>query len=326
MKHLEAIRKTIMNFGANVIERNNSVQKNSGSQGNTVAQQATAPMQASNQTSFVVSGDTWQTASDGAESHRRFYRGHDLTAAFDSGVFSKNIADGSFRDIFPGDYIVREVTILDNVYPSVGEHFENKTYTVKFIITDLDYALNREGFGVRSHHSVIVPEVSPFQACMNTKTKHRLFLGFNDANGTIFEKLCAAGGYSGSSMQKTVIPVFTKMLTRAFGAAHILCFNTDGQSRRCRIMTLHMVFGKTLPSSGYSYSQYQGVDKSMGKEQLAAFYLNPDLKFKESSYWLSDVYSASQFAYVEYDSNDGVFAGASDAWNMIGVRPFALLR
>lgn len=90
-----------------------AMQKNTGSQGSSGAQesttqgsqaapQAAAPRQAAPQTQFTVSGDTWQTASDGAESHRRFYRGHDLTSAFDSGEFSKNVADGSFRDIFSG--------------------------------------------------------------------------------------------------------------------------------------------------------------------------------------------------------------------------------
>ena len=54
----------------------------------------------------------WYAAyPDGAEAHNAMWGGRDITAAFDAGTVSTNIANGTFRDIFPGDYITKQVTI-----------------------------------------------------------------------------------------------------------------------------------------------------------------------------------------------------------------------
>ena len=246
---------------------------------------------------------------DGAEAHRGFYRSKDLTAAFDSGTFSANVADGSFKDIYPGDYIMKSVTIP----ATAGRGTE--TYTIRFIIADLDYALNKGSPRVTEHHVVIVPERSPFVSYMNP------------ANTT-------GGGYAGSYMNKTVMPAFAEGLTGAFGAEHLVKSSFDGAaggeqgpySGICRLMTLSMVFGQTLPpGSLYSYSDYT-IDKSMGDRQLAASRLNESFWKNRRWYWLSDVYSSSVFAYV-YVYGGGVIASASNASvARFGVRPFALLK
>ena len=49
--------------------------------------------------------DKFDNVPDGPDSHRQFYRGKDITSAFDNGTFSARVADGTFRDIFPGDFI-----------------------------------------------------------------------------------------------------------------------------------------------------------------------------------------------------------------------------
>ena len=246
---------------------------------------------------------------DGAEAHRGFYRSKDLTAAFDSGTFSANVADGSFKDIYPGDYIMKSVTIP----ATAGRGTE--TYTIRFIIADLDYALNKGSPRVTEHHVVIVPERSPFLSYMNP------------ANTT-------GGGYAGSYMNKTVMPAFAEGLTGAFGAEHLVKSSFDGAaggeqgpySGICRLMTLSMVFGQTLPpGSWYSYSDYT-IDKSMGDRQLAASRLNESFWKNGGWYWLSDVYSSSNFASVR-DYDGGVRAHAYEAsYAYGGVRPFALLK
>ena len=246
---------------------------------------------------------------DGAEAHRGFYRSKDLTAAFDSGTFSANVADGSFKDIYPGDYIMKSVTI-----PATAG-LGTETYTIRFIIADLDYALNKGSPRVTEHHVVIVPERSPFVSYMNP------------ANTT-------GGGYAGSYMNKTVMPAFAEGLTGAFGAEHLVKSSFDGAaggeqgpySGICRLMTLSMVFGQTLPpGSWYSYSDYT-IDKSMGDRQLAASRLNESFWENGGWYWLSDVYSSSSFAHVGVNV-DGVNALAYSASTAhVGVRPFALLK
>ena len=249
---------------------------------------------------------------DGAEAHRGFYRSKDLTAAFDSGTFSANVADGSFKDIYPGDYIMKSVTIP----ATAGRGTE--TYTIRFIIADLDYALNKGSPRVTEHHVVIVPERSPFVSYMNP------------ANTT-------GGGYAGSYMNKTVMPAFAEGLTGAFGAEHLVKSSFDGAaggeqgpySGICRLMTLSMVFGQTPPPGSWrSYYDYT-IDKSMGDRQLAASRLNESF-WKNGGwygwYWLSDVYSSSRFATV-YDAVGGVSADADGASIANGgVRPFALLK
>lgn len=229
----------------------------------TAGSQAAFPIQVSSGTIGVTSGNSWETASDGAESHRRFYRGKDLTSAFD---------DGSFRDIFPGDCIIKKITV-----PGIAGR-STETYTVKFIISDLDLALSR---GVTAHHAVIIPEKPVFDSFMNPTDT-------------------TAGGYGASYMQRTVMPAFAQGLAAAFGHSHLLSFNADGQSCLCRLMTLSMVFGKRLPSRGFSYSSYQKTDKCMGEEQLAVFSKNRGLRGKDMWYWVSDVKDSLGFAAVVY--------------------------
>ena len=247
-------------------------------------------------TDFPISGDTWQTASDGAASHRRFYRGHDLTAAFDSGEFSKNVADGSFRDIFPGDYIIKKVPIPDIEAPisySNGSfHIAGKTYTIKFIIADLDALRNNMDSRVKTHHAVIIPEEPPFDSYMNPTNRN---------------------GYASSFMNTEIMPAFAKGLAAAFGASHMLRFNADRQVCTCRLMSLHMVFGHQYFSEVYPSDDY------LGGKQFAVFRLNSDLKSKHTHYWLSDDYSNAGFAYASE------YVGAYCASSMNGVRPFALL-
>ena len=252
--------------------------------------------------------------SDGAAPHNCFYRGKDLTAAFDSGEFSAHVADGSFTDIFPGDFITKSITV------------NGTAYTVKWIIMELDYWLNTLGnTPVTAHHAVILPETPPFNAYMNS------------TNTT-------SGGYTQCAMYKNTIPAFAAGLTAAFGAGHILTFQEwfsthindtvqstayggwqgastgwDGTEKSlsftCNLMNSMMAFGAPIWSSS-------GFDSFSAVHQFAAFRMNPSLIYANRNwYWLRDVASSSRFAHV--DGNGSAYA--NDASNVYGVRPFALL-
>ena len=282
-----------------------AVQKTNGSKGSSAQDSpstipAGTPRQSGFGTVWIVSGNTWQTASDGAESHRRFYRGHDLTAAFESGEFSRNVADGSFRDIFPGDYIIRKIKM-----PAVA-NTQPQTYKIKFVVADLGDAIKLYGARVAVHHAVIVPSKPIFRCQMD----------FRDDTSR---------GYARSYMGSTVLPAFAKELESAFGQSHILTFDADRKSCACRLMTLQMVFGNALPSSGLSYSDYAKKDKCLGGEQLAAFRINQQLMNRNNSwYWLSDICSTTDFAEVTtFGSWSHAQSGRASC--MGGVRPFALL-
>lgn len=321
----EAVRKDSGSQGSSGAQGSGAL--GSGTQGSPKATQAAAPRQASPKTAFTVSGDTWQTASDGAESHRRFYRGHDLTAAFDSGEFSRNVADGSFRDIFPGDYIIKQITIPDIRKPHGSVYIAGKTYGIKFVIADLDYALSCEYSGVTAHHTVIIPEKSAFDSRMNLEP-----IFWPDEHE-----------YASSYMHKIVMPAFAAGLAGAFGTSHLLSFSTETsvhetadrrQSCTCRLMTLPMVSGKKIELihafwDSVAMWSVDVKDTYMGGVQFSVFRLHPDLKGSHlDGYWVSD--AELRKAYNDFmivrlrDSSDDLEIRPAQK-ERAGVRPFALL-
>ena len=259
---------------------------------------------------------------DGAASHRNFYRGKDITAAFNAGTVSTNIANGTFRDIFPGDYITKQITV-PRILKADGttEYIAQKTYTVNFVIADLDIWLNRGDTATTAHHVAIVPQSVVFNSCMN-------------------ESNVTTGGYAGSFMNTNVMPAFATGLQNAFGASHLISFRiglSNGvttttasashpywtgtsnwwgawTSEICCLMSEGMVHGQSPNHSA-------AMDETMCG-QFAAFRLNSNLVYNRQNYWLSDVVSSAHFARVGGDGN----AGADNASGVFGVRPFALLR
>lgn len=254
----------------------------------------------------------WYAAyPDGAEAHNAMWGGRDITAAFDAGTVSANIANGTFRDIFPGDYITKQVTI------------SGTAYTVNWVVADCDYWINKGDTATTAHHVVIVPQAPIFTANMNA------------TNTT-------EGGYASSWMYKNVIPACATGIVNAFGASHILTFR-DGISNsvdtshvssgipqwtgtpgwwgtwvsvQCNLMSEKMVYGAPVCSAG-------AMDNSMATRQMSAFRLSERLiNYNRQWWWLRDVVSSAGFAGVGGNGN----AGTASASAVGGVRPFALLR
>ena len=247
---------------------------------------------------------------DGPEAHNAMWGGRDITAAFNNGTVSANIADGTFRDIFPGDYITKSVTI------------SGTAYTVNWVIADCDYWINKGDTAMTAHHVAIVPQAPIFNANMNA------------TNTT-------EGGYAGSRMYKETIPACATGIVSAFGSDHILTFrdlitNTVDNnvasrgycgwtgasapwevwaSVQCNLMTEHMVMGAPHYSSS-------GFDDEVTTRQMSAFRLSEGLiNYNRQWWWFRNVVSSTGFARV-HGYGDADPAGAS-AVN--GVRPFALL-
>jgi len=266
----------------------------------------------------------WYAAyPDGAEAHNAMWGGRDITAAFNNGTVSANIANGTFKDIFPGDYITKQITV-PQILKADGttEYIAQKTYTVNFIVADLDIWLNRGDTATTAHHVAIVPERVVFNSVMN-------------------EPNVTTGGYLGSFMNTNVMPAFATGLQGAFGNDHILSFRFldtkavnndlksggivnytgatywgghDWASHYCHLMTETMVYGAPITASC-------AADEIMGGVQFAAFRLSSNLVYNRQNYWLSDVASSAFFAAVR-----GLgLADARYASNVFGVRPFALL-
>lgn len=249
---------------------------------------------------------------DNAAAHNGIYRGKDLTTYFNGGEMSAAIANGSFRDIYPGDYIIKSVTIDGTTYSNV-----------KWVVMDLDYHRRAGGTETTAHHVVLMPETT---------------LGTQAMNATNI----TTGGYVGSVMWTTHIPKVVTGIEAAFGDTHVLTHrellsNTvDTSIKSCgyngwtgaasnwawtdvkvNLANEPMVYGIRDASSSF-------FDVGECTKQLAAFNLNHGLRCsKRQWWWLRAVAYSTAFAYV---SNDGAAYGTSASNAGGGVRPYFLLR
>ena len=119
---------------------------------------------------------------DGAAAHNCFYRGKDLTAAFNAGTVAANIANGTFKDIFVGDYIDKELTVNGT---SIG--------TVRWRVGECDYYYRSGDSPCNTHHVLMVPD-----DVLDVNIR------MNDTNN-------ATGGLSGRAMCWTIVNCSRKL-------------------------------------------------------------------------------------------------------------------
>lgn len=232
-----------------------------------------------------------------AGAHNSIYRGKDITDLFYNGTLSKQIAAGTFDDIFIGDYIIGKVS------------------KKKYLVADINYRLYCGDTECTKQHILMIPERIMGTAKMN------------DTNIT-------TGGYFGSKMYTNYLAPFKTVIQNDFTSNHILSHKElltnavgDGKSTgwawydsTIELMNESMVYGHDVwGSSGYE----TGIDKS----QLSLFRLDPSKIIARDDnnarywYWLRDVVSSSYFANVNTNGN----ANTTNASNAYGVRPAFLI-
>ena len=255
-----------------------------------------------------------------AAAHNSIYRGKDLTAYWNGGGMSKAIKAGTFDDIFPGDYIIKSVTVDGKAYSNI-----------KWIVGDLDYFLHRGVTETAEHHLILFPENNIGTAQMNS------------TNTT-------ANGYQGSDMWKNVIHKYTTGIVSAFGSDHVLEHDelltnamnanaasaagagwmgsaywnwtgsygkTDGSYPWVKVKV--NIFNQAMMFGNHPFAS-SGQEEGNCNKQLAAFRYGQN--FTRANWcWLRDVASANYFADV---SGNG-FATHNNASNVGGVRPYFLL-
>lgn len=239
-----------------------------------------------------------------AGGHNAIYRGKDITEYFygrekyNEKTFSQAVADGTFDNIFVGDYII------------------GKTSNRKYLVADINYRLHCGDTECKTPHVLIIPERIMGTAKMN------------DTNIT-------TGAYVGSKMYTNYLAPFKTIIQNDFETSHILKHKelltnavTDGKSSAwawydstIELMNECMVYGHNAWGSNTAYET--GADKS----QLSLFRLKPSeiVALNDAGerywYWLRDVVSSSNFAYV----NNGGDAGYVSASYSGGVRPAFLI-
>lgn len=229
---------------------------------------------------------------DNAAAHNSIYRGKNLGTQF-TAEMSANIKNGTFKDLYCGDYLVINGT------------------TYRFM--DLDYLYKTGDTSLETHHILVVPDAPMYNHVMN------------DTNTT-------EGGYVGSKMYISGLDQALAKVKTDFGEAHIVTYrnllvntvsngvpsNWAWYSRQIDLMNEEMVYG----TRAWSQASQNGYDTGTNKSQLAAFKHNHSLISScRSWYWLRAVRSSAFFCYVDSAGNVNGY-GASYAY---GVRPCFLI-
>lgn len=227
---------------------------------------------------------------DGAGAHNAIYRGKNLGTAF-TAAQSAAIRDGSFKDLYIGDYWTIDGTV--------------------YRIADFDYFLRAGDTECTTHHAIIVPDVN-----MDTQK-------MNDSNVT-------TGAYVGSKMYTTNMATAKAKIKADFGSAHILAHReylanavSNGKQSagawydsEIELMTESMVYGAPHFAPACDGSTVPAL-YTIGCKQLNLFRHRPDLISNRQTYWLRDVVSAAYFAHVSNLGN----CTSSTASAAHGVRP-----
>lgn len=209
------------------------------------------------------------------------------------------IASGEFTDMYIGDYW------------EIGN--------VIWRIAAFDYYLGTGDTAVTKHHVTIVPDHKLGDAIMNSSSD-------------------TSTGYANSEMFKSNLGTYKTTIQNAFGAAHILTHRkylsnaaasglvTGASWYDCSvdIMSEVNVYGSRIFGSEPDDATKAHPIYTTDKTQYPLFAFRPDLIMDSNRtyYWLRDVVSGSDFAYVDAYG----YCYCYTAGNTFGVRPaFSLI-
>lgn len=215
-----------------------------------------------------------------AGAHNAIYRGKSLGSTVTTAQYA-SIKAGTFDDLYIGDYW------------TIGG--------VNYRIAAFDYYLNSGDTSCTTHHVVIVPDTCLYNAQMHNTSSGGWESGA--ANTT-------AGGYVGSDMYKSNLEQAKTTIKSAF-SGHVLkhriyLTNAVANGRasggawcdsEVDLMCEQMVYGSDIfspVSDGSNVPANYRVEKS----QLPLFQHEPSRICNRNNWWLRDVITASDFAYV----------------------------
>ena len=242
---------------------------------------------------------------DGAPTHNNVFRGQNLGAL--NATHIANIQNGSFHDMFVGDYF------------SVNGS--------NYVIAGINYKRHHGDNMDLGNHLVLMPSdwsKTPTQT-FNPNGKDTHYMQDTDTT---------AGGFAGTKLYKTYLPQIQQKLEADFGA-HLMNFRTivsthvdnsgapdqaEWRDAKVAIPNEVMIFGSILNGNNKNGSWYNvGDDNS----QLPIMRMNDtERNFNRGAIWLRDIHSASEFAGAGY-GGDAYWYSASNPRN--GVRAFFLI-
>lgn len=249
-----------------------------------------------------------------AENHNNIFRGDDLFAkGYDINDICAMIADGSFSDIYIGDYFTLSGDIAnvpcfveqtgDDGTKTLVESTQTVTYNTKFRIAGLDTYLNTGDTAFTQHHAVIVPDGT---------------IGTNRMNGTN----TTTGGYVGSFMFASALPVYNthfsaKLNNHLLSHREILSNSVTGNQAsgwawadvKINLMSEPEVYGSNLWGNKY--------DAGVNYRQFPLFRIASKYICNRNWYWLNTIAGGSDFTAMTSNGN----ATRNGAGVALAVRP-----
>lgn len=234
-----------------------------------------------------------------AGAHNAIYRGKSLGSTVTTAQYA-TIKAGTFDDLYIGDYW------------AIGG--------VNYRIAAFDYYLNSGDTNCTTHHVVMVPDTCLYNAQMHNTSSGGYESGA--ANTT-------AGGYVGSDMYTKNLETAKTTIKNAF-SGHVMkhriyLTNAVANGRasggawydsEVDLMCELMVYGSGI-FSPVSDGSNAPANYRVEKSQLPLFQHEPSRIGNRNTWWLRDVITASDFAFVGGNSD----AACGDASIAVGVRP-----
>lgn len=230
-----------------------------------------------------------------AGAHNAIYRGKYLGENATAVQYAA-IAAGTFDDLYIGDYW------------TIGG--------VNWRIAAFNYWLNCGDTACTDHHVVIVPDTCLYNMAMNSTDT-------------------TDGGYVGTTLNKSGLVQAKSIIENAFGASHLMRRRnylttsvTNGRASNgswyddtITIMCEQMVYGSGIfspVSDGSTVPNNCLVEKS----QLPLFQHEPSLICNGTTWWLRNIVSSADFAYVNAKGT----ADYGNVSTVLGVRPYFCIK
>lgn len=224
---------------------------------------------------------------------------------------STAIRASNFDAIRVGDYWT--FSNVPYTYLNANNATVSDTYSGTMRVADCDYYLNTGDIPCTTHHVVVVPDANMYNAQMNSSDT-------------------TAGGYVGSRMRTVHLRRAEAIFKACFGESHVLkhreylvkTVNTSASlgeresagawyNSLVELMDERMVYG----SAKYANTSLTSVSN----KQLTLFKNNSSRIATGNWYWLRNVSSGTNFAFVALDG----YRSATSANSSSGVRPAALI-
>lgn len=226
------------------------------------------------------------------QSHASVFRGKYLGSSFTSAQKAA-IADGSFDDLFVGDY-----------WTING---------VNWRIADIDYYYNKGSTAYTKHHLVIVPD--------------------GTLGTSVYSSSDITGGYTNATIRTTLQGTIKTTIANAFGSSYIGSYanffvnsatssNANGWAwvTGCTVELMSQ-----MQLNGCLTWGITGYNVGCDSNQFAVFRFAPHLKIlkdtERRTYWLRDVHNSTKGIQFNYNGN----ATDSARGNSNNIRPYFLL-